>query len=752
MAGVSCFPAISGAQEAMIGDVAYETLAEAFEAAQPDDVISLSADVTVDAVIPVTKNLTLELNGHTLTDKVASNRPFRLSDISFTINGSGKMVIPEGGTASYGFVDFRDTNDNPGSNASLVVNNVDCSGSSDGGAYFMLRTSGQKIELNNVNVDMPGGNVFSVVNGYKQKVDIKIHGGVYNYNSTNATAGVFQAGEGSAIAFDGVTVNSSVGPVFEVTASEATFTGCTITNTATNAHYAACVAASNGATVNVKDCEFTSNYPLYVYNSGGTINVDGGTYTGNVASIKVDGKEGNVDKSEVNVTGGTFNGAVSVDDKSELHIKSGSFTEDVSAYTESDSVSVPVVDADGNTSYVVVDGSSDTVALVGTAPYASLADAFAAAQPGQTISLVKDVTVDVVIPVTKDLTLDLNGHTLTDKVASNRPFRLSDISFTINGSGKMVIPEGGTASYGFVDFRDTNDNPGSNASLVVNNVDCSGSSDGGAYFMLRTSGQKIELNNVNVDMPGGNVFSVVNGYKQKVDIKIHGGVYNYNSTNATAGVFQAGEGSAIAFDGVTVNSSVGPVFEVTASEATFTGCTITNTATNAHYAACVAASNGATVNVKDCEFTSNYPLYVYNSGGTINVDGGTYTGNVASIKVDGKDGNVNKSEVNVTGGTFNGAVSVDDKSELHITGGAFTDSSARAYCEDGYTLPSEPNADGLYEVEEDNIQTGVEDISSDEATVQGPVYNAQGVYVGESLEGLAPGLYVASGKKVFVIR
>lgn len=391
-------------------------------------------------------------------------------------------------------------------------------------------------------------------------------------------------------------------------------------------------------------------------------------------------------------------------------------------------------------------------AMIGDVAYETLAEAFEAAQPDDVISLSADVTVDAVIPVTKNLTLDLKGHTLTDKVASNRPFRLSDISFTINGGGgKMVIPEG-MASYGFVDFRDTNGNPGSNASLVVNDVDCSGSSDEGAYFMFRTSGQKIELNNVNVDMPGGNVFSVVNGYKQKVDIKIHGGVYNYNSTNATAGVFQAGAGSAIAFDGVTVNSSVGPVFEVTASEATFTGCTITNTATNAHYAACVAASNGATVNVKDCEFTSNYPLYVYNSGGTINVDGGTYTGNVASIKVDGKEGNVNKSEVKVTGGTFKGAVSVDDKSELHITGGAFTDSSARAYCEDGYTLPSEPNADGLYEVEEDNIQTGVEDISSDEATVQGPVYNAQGVYVGESLEGLAPGLYVASGKKVFVIR
>lgn len=200
--------------------------------------------------------------------------------------------------------------------------------------------------------------------------------------------------------------------------------------------------------------------------------------------------------------------------------------------------------------------------------------------------------------MTKDLTLDLNGHTVTNNVTANRLFRLSDISFTIDGGGgKVVTSESNAQSYGFVDFRDADGTAGASTSLTVRDASFEGATDEGSLFAFRGDGQKIDLTDVNVNLTGGNTFSIINGYRCEVDISVKGGEHVCNSTHATAGAFQAGAGSTIEFDGVMVNTSVGPVFEVIASEAAFTGCTMINTATNSYFAACVAVSNGAAVNV-----------------------------------------------------------------------------------------------------------------------------------------------------------
>ena len=110
------------------------------------------------------------------------------------------------------------------------------------------------------------------------------------------------------------------------------------------------------------------------------------------------------------------------------------------------------------------------VAQVGDATYSTLQEAFAAAQSGQEIQLLTDITLDTWINVTKTVTLDLNGHDIT----SNGPvfsMNTDGIVFTIQdetnqGSiqsttqkydnvievykGELVVESGQFSHYGYV--------------------------------------------------------------------------------------------------------------------------------------------------------------------------------------------------------------------------------------------------------------------------------------------------------------
>ena len=50
----------------------------------------------------------------------------------------------------------------------------------------------------------------------------------------------------------------------------------------------------------------------------------------------------------------------------------------------------------------------------------------------------------------------------------------------------------------------------------------------------------------------------------------------------------------------------------------------------------------------------------------------------------------------------------------------------------------------------DGTTTGIEDLVVDGVKANGRVYNLNGQYVGNSLNGLQPGIYIQNGKKVVV--
>lgn len=725
----------------------YATLAEAFTAAQEGETITVLKDLDVNEMIPVTKSVTLDLNGKTITSQIPQNRLFRLSGVTFTIDGkNGKFIIPGTYLSSYGFVDFRDASNAASADAKLIASDVSFEGGTKDGSLFAFRTSGQAIDFDNVNVNLTGGYAYSIINGYKCSVDINIKGGEYICNSTHQTAGVFQAYDGSNINFNGVKVTTSVGPIFEVIGENttATFTNCDMTNTATNAHFASCLASSNGARLTVNGGTYTANYPLYIYNSGGSIDVEGGEFNGNIASIKVDNKETAYYKSVVTVADGTFNGPISVDSRSKVEVAENSSM-------------VETTDAEGKIVYIAAPTSSDIAAFIGTTSYSTLADAFAAVEDGQRIVLFKDTEVAEAIPVNKSVILDLNGKTITNNTSENRVFRLAGVDFTIKGksdidgtTGKFITPESNTSSYGFIDFRDADNVASSNAKLTVSDTSFEGGSNDGSFFKIRTAGQTIVLENVTANMANTNNGGILNAYGiYNTNVTIKGGEYTYYSQLEGNPVFGCGESPVVVFSDVTVNTPRGPVVEVCGGTGSFTNCTMTSTEEKTWFAACIGVSGGAQVTVDGGTYTANYPLYIYNSGGTLNVEGGEFIGKVAAVKADNVEGAQNPTVVNISDGKFDGPISADSRSKIQIKGGTYSEKPAEEYFATGYE-PVE-NPDGTFGVKVDTSVgiEGVEGAEAAEGASEG-IYNLFGVRINSDVKDLPAGIYIIGGKKVAV--
>ncbi len=391
-------------------------------------------------------------------------------------------------------------------------------------------------------------------------------------------------------------------------------------------------------------------------------------------------------------------------------------------------------------------------AAIGSTEYATLAEAFAAAQKNDVVDLLKDVDCKTALEINNDMTFNLNGHTITNNVANSRFFRLGDAKFTIEGKGGAITtPESNTKSYGLVDFQNMSGAASASASLVAKDLTVSGDTDEGSMFRLRSSGQSIELDNCNVTMAGKtNNFSVINGYRL-TDIKmtVNGGVYDYSSANKSAGMFQAGANSTVTFSGATLTCDGGPVYECVGADATFTDCNVTNnTSTTPSYLnACLAVSNGGEITIDGGSYTGDTALYVYNSGGSMVVEDGTFTGAANAIQVDATS--TATSHVEVNGGTFNGGIKVaeGDNADLQISGGNFDAPNVGDYCVDGF----EPvlGEDGRYQVE--GISTSVTEIAVPGQNIKhNGVYNLSGLRVAETVEGLQPGIYVVDGKKVYV--
>ena len=279
--------------------------------------------------------------------------------------------------------------------------------------------------------------------------------------------------------------------------------------------------------------------------------------------------------------------------------------------------------------------------------YETLAAAIAAAEAGQTVQLIQDITQEEAILIDKNLTLDLNNKTFT---VTNPSSEYSNRAIKVT-AGTIVI-ENGTVDA---------------LSNETHNSGCWGS--------LRQEGGHLTCNNVTFK--------------------------NYRS----GGLGLKPVGGTLILNECTVLSEFGGGLELGNATVEVNNCTFTQTGTDAQkiYGACFGMGKMGTLTINGGTYTSdNYSFYIYTSGGTINVNSGTFAGDIKT-EMNNTQYPSAVGTINISGGTFDGvgenpivftAVTAND--HISISGGVFDTPIENQYCAEGY-VPQD-NGDGTYGV------------------------------------------------------
>ena len=332
------------------------TLTALFAAASDGDTITLDRDFTVlgttDADYKNSGTVTLDLAGNTI---YGNNKNSAMRATA----GNGKLIVT-GGTIEAG-----------------------------SGTYCTVFASNSTMELRDMTLNncTPWGNsVKAFSNGY-----IILH----NVNSTSTYGGGVEAAGGTVDVYDSH---------FEQT----------IMYDWNSVNLA---ASGSTGTVNVYGGTFTSeNYGLYIFSSGGTFNVYDGTFQAGKAVLK--GDLSSNAKGAFNIYGGDFTGKFEVNEKIDVNIYGGTFRDtglDKEAFEKYVSASSVLTD-DGNGVYTVTPlNKENAVAEIDGKYYASLNDAVAEVEKGDTIVILRDVpnASGIAVPSGSDFTIDFGGHTYT---------------------------------------------------------------------------------------------------------------------------------------------------------------------------------------------------------------------------------------------------------------------------------------------------------------------------------------------------
>lgn len=424
----------------------------------------------------------------------------------------------------------------------------------------------------------------------------------------------------------------------------------------------------------------------------GITTIDGGTFTGDVGSHAYSNIGG-----DLTINGGIFNGPVySAQLKydgwptasAKTKIVNGTFNGLVAEYYDDGTNGLQPVERSDKP-----DGDVNCKVSISGGAFTDLANAVKYATDGATIKLAGDVTVAKPIEVEKSMTLDLNGHVLTAATASTETVKNSaiwvtdqNVNLTIDGMtagsgmkmGDTHSTDWKTKVWGFVDLR-----PGSDGSTVTVNggryVGSTCASDNYHYTALFTVGSesKLVLNNVSAETDERVVKAPACG-----EVIVSGGTYNITGIDAFLGA--AFETKTASFTNMKLTAKYGGCVQV-GNNATFENCEIKvtdiRTGEGTHLNCAVAVQYGGTATVKSGIYTAPYAAYVYSSGGTINIENGTFTGVVrADATTDAT------ATINIKNGSFNGEIQKGagaGNETIAITGGTYT-SDPSAYVVPGY--------------------------------------------------------------------
>ena len=621
---------------AKIGEQGYATLQAAVNAAN-DNTVKLLENVTEDINIPTGINVTLDLNGHKITN---------VSGHTITVEKGGKLNISD--SVGTGVVD------NTSHGKGAIVNSGEVT--LNGGTFKRSAENGIYSPYGN------GGNSWYTIANYGT---MEINTGVTVKNAGGYSSMIRNGGDVTAdcnLTIKGGNFTGGVNTVKNDSFGVLTINGGNFSNTAQyvimNWNKAEITAGTFQTLDTASAVLFTSAYGGDA-NTIGKLSISGGEF-----KHASDTQEMIVDHYDASNSGTAA-------------VTGGKFDADISKYISTDYVQ----SADGTVEKL---GETNAVAKVGDTYYKTLADAVAAAD-NNTVTLLKDVTAGITIPAGKTMTLDLNGKTLTNV---NDHTILNNGNLTITGTGKVdnishakgalynkgtVVVNGGTFDRSKENGKTSNDS-GSNSWYTIKNVGSMTIHDGAT---VQTAGNNTTLGkfsslvsngyfdandystNKGLDQPiltidGGTFRGGLNTIKNddRAKLTINGGTFsnyyqavvqNHNIAEITGGTFTAASDANAETYGI-YNCGCGAEIDLgtlTVSGGTFTGAT---------YAVAEVSSLNAAVNISGGQFAGTKAAIVKSSTSkaTIAVSGGKFSsdpsvyvvgnGNTNIVKRDGSEG------------------------------------------------------------------------------------------------------------------
>lgn len=468
------------------------TLSDALKnAGTTESTIVLKNDVTGDFTIAEDQNITLDLNGYTITN--TSNH---------TITNNGKLTIKDSSEEKTGTID------NVSHGKATVWNNGTTT--LEGGNFIRSQEAG-------IDADHNGGNSYYTLLNHGTMI---VKDGVYVENNGKYSS-LFEngwqngndndSGKNSVLTIEGGTFSGGLNTIKNDDYGELTINGGEFTNASQAVFLNWNVAEVNGGTfavennaqsvilngylngtmdqgqLTIHNGTFTANESVaFIKTMGGSkttgeIEINGGNITGDIVlndatdgatvtvadGVTINGNVQNDGLTDVTVTGATINGnltnngtgSISVTDtkvsgnvSNSQNGKMAIIGSDVGSYNNVNN-NITFIDSTQN-GKEIPNTAEGSVAMIGAWTYSSLGEAIKAVQAGDIIHILKDVpdAAGITVSSDKQFTVDFGGHTYTLKdpgAASSgtetNGFQLlqnSDITFK---NGTIRIAEGTTS-------------------------------------------------------------------------------------------------------------------------------------------------------------------------------------------------------------------------------------------------------------------------------------------------------------------
>ena len=365
--------------------VNFATLAAAIAAAQAGETVTLLADITLASKQSIRKELTLDLNGKTLTGTAYQ---------TLSLGSGANVTIQDSSAEKTGKV----ANGYKGSADPYTI----CLDGYDAAALTLVSGT---VEANPLKTDLQ-----SVAINTNNKKDgpyaINIRGGKVFVPESSTNGRAIVAGKNVTLTVEGGEI---VGGLHGVDV------------------YGGSTTAITGGSISARVVDSGVIKAAYGLRAIGTASVTIGAAEGtadvvSVAGIKMDDDGYKLDVPAVTVNSGTIAGPVYSITKGTIVFNVQATSEDVLRFADDtaakflpSNLELRAKDIDGRTMYYV---AAKPVAAIGAIGYETLEAALAAAKDGETVKLLADVTESVTIAADRTLTLDLNGKTLSAGKAS----------------------------------------------------------------------------------------------------------------------------------------------------------------------------------------------------------------------------------------------------------------------------------------------------------------------------------------------